>query len=429
METAHLQKPASRASWLDPFIILIVTLSGYYLIAPTSLSNTQLIIALTVIVTLVMGGIETWRASKFWSPRIQRSGSDLFRSVWQKTLGIYLNIALTLAAWYLIPEYMRSIYASLFQAMLVVLPLVVIAVPIMIVITEWRLGFAADYAHQCYLLCMRRFSEMDWATFKTGLFGYVGRGFFLPLNFTAAVLDISKVRGKEDMFLTLDWPQMVNFLDNSIFSLLLISIIPGYILTSRLMGISVKAAEGSAFAWFFTLLCYPPINRGTGGGWFHYKVHTATQPWITWFGSDGWLSIAVGSFLIFTFAVHYWGESIFCLRSSHLTNRGIVTNGPFRITKHPVYLIKCISWAVTFLPFLGGNSIRQTASLTLAFLAFCFVYVMRSWVEERLLAKDADYVAYALWMDEHALLRPLGRWIPFFSFRWRLKRWQNNGMA
>jgi hypothetical protein len=49
---------------------------------------------------------------------------------------------------------------------------------------------------------------------------------------------------------------------------------------------------------------------------------------------------------------------------------------------------------------------------------------MRAWVEERLLSEDPAYVDYGMWMDRHGLLSPLGRWMPFFSYEWRLKRWQ-----
>jgi hypothetical protein len=195
----------------------------------------------------------------------------------------------------------------------------------------------------------------------------------------------------------------------------------------RIISTDIKKTDQTWFGWMVTFFCYPPINRGTGSGWFVYQVHSIpVLPWITWFGSSGPVSYAVGGILLFTYIVHYWGEAICCMRSSHLSNRGIITNGPFRVTKHPVHVVKCIAWAFTFLPFLSGDDLRGDIMYGLSFSAFCCVYATRSWIEERLLSTDPTYVAYAMWMEDHSLFRCVGRWFPVMSFAWRLKRWQKN---
>jgi hypothetical protein len=112
------------------------------------------------------------------------------------------------------------------------------------------------------------------------------------------------------------------------------------------------------------------------------------------------------------------------LRSSNLTNRGIITNGVYRFCKHPVYLAKCIAWFVIWLPPLMGDTILGGARLTLLWGCVCGIYLLRGRVEERLLSDDPDYVAYALWIDRHGLFAWAGRAVPGLSFRWRLERWQ-----
>ena len=42
---------------------------------------------------------------------------------------------------------------------------------------------------------------------------------------------------------------------------------------------------------------------------------------------------------------------------------------------------------------------------------------MRARTEERHLSHDPNYVAYALWMNDHGIFRALGRKIPFFRYR------------
>jgi hypothetical protein len=158
-----------------------------------------------------------------------------------------------------------------------------------------------------------------------------------------------------------------------------------------------------------------------------YRGHTSG--WTYWFGGDAALAATIGCALLFFYFVHYWGESICCMRSSHLTNRGIITNGPFRWTKHPVYVVKFCAWLITFIPFASAATVLGDIRSSLSFLAFAAIYVMRSWVEERLLSSDSTYVAYALWIDDHGIFRFVGRHIPLFRYSWRLDRWRRAGLV
>ena len=262
---------------------------------------------------------------------------------------------------------------------------------------------------------------------RNSLMGWCVRGFFLPLNFTSATSLIDHFRGKEAMLFDLDWAHKVHYIDPMIFAALVIAIIPGYFFSARILNTSIKKTDHSWFGWMVTMFCYPPVNRGTGSGWFVYHLKNKPLNWITWFDADGTASYIAGSALLVCYFVHYWSEAIFCLRSSHLTNRGVITNGPFRVCKHPVYVGKCIAWFITYLPFLSySDSLFGNTTVTLAFVAFCFVYIGRSWVEERLLSTDPDYVAYTLWMDKHGWFSFIGRRIPLMSFEYRLKRWNKH---
>ncbi|MBY0429238.1 MAG: hypothetical protein K2Q32_08470, partial [Alphaproteobacteria bacterium] len=127
--------------------------------------------------------------------------------------------------------------------------------------------------------------------------------------------------------------------------------------------------------------------------------------------------------ILFFELFHYWGEAIFGIRSSNLTNRGIITNGPYRFCKHPVFAAKCFSWIVMWLPFMNGDTTLECIRLTFSFIGICLVFGARCWAEERILAEDPVYVAYALWIDEHGVFAPIARVVPLLQFRWRLKRW------
>ena len=45
------------------------------------------------------------------------------------------------------------------------------------------------------------------------------------------------------------------------------------------------------------------------------------------------------------------------------------------------------------------------------------IYFARARTEERHLSRDPDYVAYALWINDHGLLRHVGRLLPFLRYR------------
>ncbi len=52
----------------------------------------------------------------------------------------------------------------------------------------------------------------------------------------------------------------------------------------------------------------------------------------------------------------------------------------------------------------------EAARHALMLLVLNGVYFLRARAEERHLSEDPRYVAYALWMNDHGLLRHLGRW-------------------
>ena len=45
-----------------------------------------------------------------------------------------------------------------------------------------------------------------------------------------------------------------------------------------------------------------------------------------------------------------------------------------------------------------------------------YIYYLRARTEERHLSRDPTYVAYALWMNEHGILKWLGRVAPILRY-------------
>jgi protein-S-isoprenylcysteine O-methyltransferase Ste14 len=155
-------------------------------------------------------------------------------------------------------------------------------------------------------------------------------------------------------------------------------------------------------AWVAALMCYPPFILMGGGGPLSYHENTADWAW--WMQGHTALLWVWGALLVFLTAIYAWATVAFGLRFSNLTYRGVLTNGPYRFTRHPAYLSKNLFWWCSTLPFLATTGaltdvVRNTVILALV----SAVYFWRARTEEKhLLAEDAKYREYHAWMTENA---------------------------
>ena len=127
----------------------------------------------------------------------------------------------------------------------------------------------------------------------------------------------------------------------------------GYLLTLRPLDAHIRSGNPFLAGWLAALICYPPFVYGFMGagrddpvripdrrlGLLDRRATTALL-WV-W---AGWL--------VFLTAVYAWATVAFGIRFSNLTYRGVLTNGPYRFTRHPAYLSKNLFWWCSALPFL-----------------------------------------------------------------------------
>ena len=124
-----------------------------------------------------------------------------------------------------------------------------------------------------------------------------------------------------------------------------------------------------------------------------------------------WIWAAI---LIFLTAIYAWATVAFGLRFSNLTYRGVLTNGPYRFTRHPAYLSKNLYWWFATMPFIATtgsltDSVRNTVLLGLV----SAVYYWRAKTEEKHLSaedpKYRDYSAPGCWrMRDNARVCGIG---------------------
>lgn len=153
----------------------------------------------------------------------------------------------------------------------------------------------------------------------------------------------------------------------------------GYASESRWLGNKTRSVEPTALGWTVALACYPPFNDvlGTylplGGG--AELIH------------DAHLKLVLKALIVALFIIYASATVAFGFKFSNLTNRGIVTRGPYAVVRHPAYACKCTAWWLENLPTLSFQS-------AFFLVGVCGVYGLRAWTEERHLGRDPEYRAY-----------------------------------
>ena len=185
----------------------------------------------------------------------------------------------------------------------------------------------------------------------------------------------------------------------------------GYIVAVRFLDTHIRTANPHLSAWVAALICYPPFaNLGWGDA---INFHDG-RAWTGWLDGNETALWAWGGLLLFLTMTYVWATVIFGLRFSNLTHRGIITNGPFRYTKHPAYISKNMFWWLTYMPFLSVAGPEVAVRNSLLLVLVNLIYYWRAKTEEKHLLADPVYRAFAGWIDEHGMF---ARW----GFRKRRK--------
>ncbi len=188
----------------------------------------------------------------------------------------------------------------------------------------------------------------------------------------------------------------------------------GYLLTMRPLDAHIRSGNPFLAGWLAAFFCYPPLAWGVLGNILQYEYNTAD--WAYWFADYPVLLWAWAGWLVFLTAVYAWATVAFGIRFSNLTYRGVLTNGPYRYTRHPAYVSKNLFWWCSVLPFLVTSGSAVDMIRNTVFLAVVSgIYYWRARTEEaHLLREDEKYREYYDWMQENgvvtARLARLLRW-------------------
>lgn len=187
----------------------------------------------------------------------------------------------------------------------------------------------------------------------------------------------------------------------------------GYILNLKILNTQTRTAEPTLFGWLSAIICYWPFWAVLIYPYF-FPYHNNNWNFIFPESSLSWWFCCISIIVLeFLYALASVSAGI---RFSNVTYRGLWNNSVYRLTKHPAYVFKNLSWWIIALPFMQGDWIL---SLRLSALLFCvnLIYYFRAKTEERHLSHYPEYEAYALEMNKKSIFRGVAKILPFLKYK------------
>ena len=324
----------------------------------------------------------------------------------QKLIGLWATFGLIGLCYWLLPIYADGYYRPFFDALLVMLPALVVASPVYIWFVDRRQASPED----AYVEIARLISgtvPRDWNVVFDHLRAWTVKGFFLPLMFVFLNSDLANLWSVPLVPTINGFHDIYDHLYDGIylFDVLLASV--GYLLTLKLFGSEIRSAEPTLWGWLVCLACYPPFWAQTSQ---YFSYDQDNTYWGNFFGGNPILYPLWGSIILVLVAIYVWATASFGIRFSNLTHRGIITSGPYRWVKHPAYLSKNLSWWLISMPFIAGTGDWSMAVRSSVLLAGVnLIYFFRAVTEERHLSRDPVYREYQAYIAEHGLLAVVRR--------------------
>ena len=325
-----------------------------------------------------------------------------------KLAGLWATWAIIAAIYCIFRFYWRGNYLfamQLFQ--MAAVPLFLLSIPYVAWI-DTRLKQPRDGAWHFGALLMGQGGwdkEEIWSHFRS----WAVKGFFLAFMISIVPPNFREVVGADLTAVQHDPIALIHWLIALMFVLDVAFATVGYLLTMKPLDAHIRSATPYASGWAAALMCYPPFIMMGGNGPLDY--HPGTAEWTQWLADYPVLLYGTGAILVFLTAIYAWATIAFGLRFSNLTDRGILTNGPYAFTKHPAYLSKNTFWWLSTLPFLATSGspidmIRNSAILAIV----SGIYFWRAKTEEKHLSVNQEYRDYAAWMASYARITRCLTW-------------------
>lgn len=358
-----------------------------------------------------------------WLPRLESlpitPPADNIGPTWArvctKLFGLAITLGLVCAVYWLLPEYRGAFYDRYYSALHDLAPIFgLMAAPYVIWMDQRSAGAKDGYWHlgRVFLPWLNG-DDTQGKIIGQHLLGWLVKLFFLPLMYIYLIDKIDFYRAYDFVNVFNSFKAFYDFAFQSLFFVDLLIASVGYVMTFKASDSHIRSTEPTLLGWTVALLCYQPFWSFVSAQYLDYGTG---QQWGHWFWDHTSLYVGWGSAILVLTAIYAWCTLCFGIRFSNLTHRGILTNGPYRFTKHPAYVSKNLSWWLISMPFMLNVSTAESLRHCLLLLALNGIYFLRARTEERHLSWDPVYRDYARYIEHQGMFRQLGHWIPALRF-------------
>jgi protein-S-isoprenylcysteine O-methyltransferase Ste14 len=328
--------------------------------------------------------------------------------------GVIATLGVVALVYWLFPEYSGNFYDPYWRFLRSMAPLLLV-MPFYLLWADTRLRDPHDEYYAFGSLIVGRWATADGAQIRRLLLGWTVKGFFLPLMTVYLAGEIQSLRGAlGDVASNHALMPIYQVFYHLSYTVDLLFCVVGYGAAIRLFDSQIRSVEPTVAGWVVALICYQPFYSVIGRFYLQYDDGIFWDNWLQHWPAvrAAWAAVIIALTVIYAICTVSFG-----LRFSNLTHRGIITGGPYRFTKHPAYLAKNLSWWLISVPFISDQGVSVALRNCLLLGLLNAVYYARARTEERHLSRDPQYVAYALWIGEHGLLRHLARALPFMRYK------------
>ena len=326
-----------------------------------------------------------------------------------KLVGLTASLGFVCTIYWLAPEYHGAFYDPFYDMLRTLMPIWLLLAPPYFYFVDRHMRKPHDgYWHlgQAVLL---RFDKSDQGIVVQHLLGWLVKGFFLPLMFVYFCNGLDRLLSLDTQSLT-SFPLWYDFLFEFVFFIDVGLASMGYLLALRVTDTHLRSAEPTVLGWLVAVICYEPFVSLIS---LHYLAYSGGLVWGDWLADKPALSGLWGVTILMLVTVYAWSTVMFGARFSNLTHRGIITNGPYRWTRHPAYVAKNLSWWMISIPFISQGSPSEAVRHCLLLLGLNVIYCLRAKTEEHHLNRDPVYREYSRYIHEHGIFR----FLRFASFR------------
>lgn len=403
------KRPQSATSQWICFTGFGVALCVFFALKAVGIPPLHVAVGCMIALALSIGALDFFFLKVHKRPDSGLDFSQPFRlnvpRVFIKLLGLALALESIALAFWVLPEYQGSFYNHLWTMLSFYWPYLFTLIVVYYFFVDSKMRDPKDGYWQAGCLLLGRWNECDKATLKQFALGWLVKAFFFPLMFTYLVNDFTRLLNFNSQSLTSPFA-VYDFLFLLTFAIDVLFAAMGYLMTLRLFGAHIRSTDPTLLGWAVAIVCYQPAWSFFSS---HYLIYQDDYAWGAWLSGTPSMLIAWIVIMALLNLVYLWSTITFGIRFSNLTHRGILTNGPYRFSKHPAYIAKNLSWWMIAVPFLPVQGWDVAFKQCLMLLGLNLIYYARAKTEERHLSMDQTYVSYSDWMDQHGMFRFLSK--------------------